>query len=204
MKKQNLLGKKFGRWIVIDEASKHKTKTMWNCVCECGNQNAVMTGALMQGKSRSCGCLVGELARIRSKTHGRSKESGYDSWRSMKQRCLNKNHGNYKYYGGSGITICKEWIDSFERFIKDMGERPSKKHQLDRIDSNDNYKPNNCHWVTSTENNRNLKKSKWWFINGTRYESSYHAAIELNTNSSTIQNWCKKGKNGCYSEKKYA
>ena len=88
----------------------------------------------------------------------------YRAYYQMKTRCYNKNHTNYKYYGGRGIKVCKRWLHSFENFLKDIGEPPSKEHSLDRIDSNGNYEPDNCKWSTQKEqikNRRSFRKSKY-------------------------------------------
>lgn len=73
----------------------------------------------------------------------------------MKQRCLNPNSQRWDDYGGRGITICKRWLDSFENFYTDMGERP-KQLSLDRINNDGNYEPSNCRWATAKQqmNNR--------------------------------------------------
>jgi len=76
----------------------------------------------------------------------------------MRKRCNSKNRKDYKYYGGRGIKVCKEW-DDFTIFVKDMGLRTSDKLTLDRIDPNGNYEPLNCRWVLMTEQNRNKSNS---------------------------------------------
>jgi hypothetical protein len=73
----------------------------------------------------------------------------------MKQRCLNKGLRIYQKYGGKGITVCERWLNSFEAFLGDMGERPAGT-TLDRYpDNNGNYEPGNCRWATSKQQNRN-------------------------------------------------
>ncbi len=82
----------------------------------------------------------------------------YRVWAGMKSRCLNENSQKYHLYGGRGIKICKEWLDSFYNFYNDMGPRPTDKHSIDRIDSDGNYEPNNCRWATAKEQASNRKK----------------------------------------------
>ena len=96
-----------------------------------------------------------------AKTHGHSghnkdRTRTYRSWDNMKQRCLNPNRSNYKYYGGRGITVCTSWY-RFESFFKDMGERPLG-CSLERLDVNGNYTLENCSWVTHQEQCNNRRK----------------------------------------------
>lgn len=81
----------------------------------------------------------------------------YYAWKGMRARCNNKNYHAYHRYGGRGIKVCDRW-DDFENFYSDMGNAPSKKHQLDRIDNDGDYEPCNCRWVTPKENSRNRGK----------------------------------------------
>ncbi len=74
--------------------------------------------------------------------------SEYSAWGNMIARCENKNHPVYKYYGGRGIKVCDSWKESFVNFLKDMGFKPKKNLELDRINNDGNYEPNNCRWTT--------------------------------------------------------
>lgn len=82
------------------------------------------------------------------------KTSEYKSWQAMKNRCNNPNFKNYDRYGGRGITYDPAWSD-FSVFLKDMGEKPTPKHQLERKDNDKNYNKENCIWATREEQVRN-------------------------------------------------
>ena len=84
----------------------------------------------------------------------------YYSWRNMKTRCYNKNNPNFKYCGARGITVCSEWIDSFESFFEDMGTKPFPRAEIDRRDNDGNYNKDNCRWVTSAQNCQNKSNNK--------------------------------------------
>jgi hypothetical protein len=93
--------------------------------------------------------LLAEQRRERKKAKG----SAWQSWRSMKERCLRRGHPAWQRYGGAGIAICERWM-AFENFLADMGERPTGT-TLDRINSSGNYEPGNCRWATLSEQAQN-------------------------------------------------
>lgn len=75
-------------------------------------------------------------------------------WFGMLRRCRNPKHHKYPRYGGRGITVCEHW-NTFQNFVQDMGERPSKSHSLDRINNDGNYEPGNVRWATPKEQRNN-------------------------------------------------
>jgi hypothetical protein len=105
----------------------------------------------------------------------------YKTFISMKYRCYDPNHRNYKNYGERGVNICERWLDKkkgFKNFIEDMGKRPNNM-QIDRIDSNGNYEKNNCRWVTASVNCANKLGYGKLKIKGVRKEpyGGYRAMI---------------------------
>ena len=158
----DLIGKRFDRLLVVGlgSATKSGQKT-WLCNCLCGKAKEIRHGDLINGKSSSCGCSHKEMLQNRSKTHGMSRKPIYNTWVSMKARCLNPSSTDFESYGGRGIKICNEWLD-FENFYADMGDRPEGL-SLDRINNMGNYEPNNCRWadnITQANNRRPRNSSK--------------------------------------------
>lgn len=97
--------------------------------------------------------------------HGMSKTRIYQIWKDMRNRTTKTTHRDYKYYGGRGITLYSEWLD-FKNFYRDMGEPPTPRHQIDRINNDLGYAPWNCRWVTPEEQIRNRRAGKELTING--------------------------------------
>ena len=88
-----------------------------------------------------------------------SEQPEYQIWAQMKQRCNNPNHGNYSNYGGRGIVVCEQWLNSYSNFIGDMGNRPTDNHSIERKDVNGPYSPDNCLWIPLKEQQLNKRDS---------------------------------------------
>ncbi len=91
--------------------------------------------------------------------HNMSRTSTYKSWQAMRQRCENPRYHYFETYGGRGIKVCERW-QSFENFLADMGEKPSRSHSIERTNNNGNYEPDNCCWATKKEQSRNTRTNR--------------------------------------------
>jgi len=154
IKVDSFIGTTVGNWKIIKTTinPKRPLQQSFLCQCKCGLFKIIDASKIKLRKNLSC-----HLCNVTK--HGYEGSPTYSSWKSMKQRCNNPNHTYYRYYGGRGISVCVRWNNSFEAFLEDMGERPSKK-QLDRINNNDGYYKENCRWVSPKENSNNRNKRK--------------------------------------------
>lgn len=131
--------------------------------CDCGNTTCQIRFDVLSGKVKSCGChriAIGvEHGKMRRR-HGDTGKPLHNLWHLIKIRCLDPGQENYKDYGGRGITVCQEWRDSYEAF-RDwaLANGYQTGLQIDRRDNNGNYEPDNCHFVTCKENNRNRRNT---------------------------------------------
>lgn len=167
--KKDITGKKFGRLTALSEVQASVNgKIKWVCVCECGKRKEIFKTNIISGKSKSCGCLQKEcvsMANKKRKVHGALNTGAYKSWKAMNQRCCNPNNESYDNYGGRGIRVCERWLNSFENFYADMGDRPKGK-SLDRIDNDRKYCPENCKWSSAKEQSNNRRNSIVLTLNG--------------------------------------
>jgi len=153
IKKSDLIGQKFGKLTVLKRAKTSLGKTAWECKCECGKKTKVPSGYLKATQAPSCGCLRKKYDGIPMKLR--------IVYTNMKQRCFNKNLPIYKYYGAKGITIDESWLKDNMLFLKWALKKGWKEGlEIDRRDNYGNYTPQNCRFITKTEN---LKNRSPWF-----------------------------------------
>ena len=164
---QDLTGKCYGRLCVTGYAGKTCGGcTSWACDCDCGTQVVVRAASLKKGTTQSCGCYARDRRIAAKYQHGFSGTSEYNTWVQMRLRCSNSRHKSYQHYGGRGISVCPRCRDSFQAFVEDMGQRPSPKHELERLNNNGNYAPENCCWATAGEQHRNTRRNHYITFNG--------------------------------------
>lgn len=188
-------GQRFSRLVVIEKTSlKTGSSYKWRCKCDCGKEALVISVRLKNGRSRSCGCLNHEETSRRRFKHGHAigmKSTEYIIWRSMIRRCYSEKDKCYRNYGGRGITVCKRWRESFEKFLSDMGHRPPGL-SIDRINNAEGYSPDNCRWATQLEQQRNKTSNfKITFMGSTRCATEWENIIGINC--STIKWRIRKG-----------
>lgn len=161
----NLIGEKYGRLTVVAFDRVQNRKAYWKCACDCGLSVIVPTNNLRSGNTSSCGCLRRERAQQRgldNTKHGESHSKRtrlYTIWCGMRQRCNNPNRDAYKWYGSKGVTVCEEWQD-YEVFKEWALSHGYEEHlSIDRIDANGAYCPENCRWLTNSDNTARANKN---------------------------------------------
>jgi hypothetical protein len=172
------IGHEFGRWTVVGETytGKHFKRHV-PCRCACGTERDVDLMSLLKGHTTSCRCKANELTTQRNFKHGLSHAPGAKTWYNMIHKCHDPNNPNYKNYGARGIKVCDRWRASLEDFLADMGPPPESGCDIDRIDNEGDYSPENCQWLDHKANTRKRRNTIWITING---------------KTACLKEWCEK------------
>lgn len=156
---EDLTGVRSGRLEVIQFSHKdERGRAYWKCRCDCGNESIVRSDVIKSGYFKSCGCYSKEniiKANQLKITHGKSKTRLYNIWRLIKQRCYNPKASGYKWYGKKGVKMDTIWKNNFELFYEwAQNNGYEETLTIDRLDADGDYTPNNCRWITQSENTR--------------------------------------------------
>lgn len=162
-------GQRFGRLVCLEPRGQDSRGCfLWAFKCDCGTIKVIRGNHVYHGKIVSCSCEAAARCSKNFKSHGLTETVEYHSWRSLKSRCYNPSNKKYPSYGGRGITVCHRWMDSFENFIADMGNKPTPRHTIDRINNDLGYSPENCRWATPKEQSLNTRRNVFFEFNGKR------------------------------------
>jgi len=163
--------------------NKHR-QAIWLCRCSCdGKEIEVVSGNLVQGLSQSCGCVMVEKRAAQQGEnawafkHGQSKGPSYNSWHAMVYRCEDSKSKDWSNYGGANppVLVCDRWLNSFEAFLEDIGERPEGTSLSRYLDTGD-YKPGNVEWALDADQKAEAKGKKAMFALRTYHQSQLVAA----------------------------
>lgn len=161
-------GQRFGRLTVIKElpfkvSDKGVINRYFLFRCDCGSEISVSFNSARTGNTQSCGCLQMERTSNATTKHGLYGTRVYREWFSVKERCYNKNYKDYVYYGGRGIVMYDEWINSpllFGNYCMTLEGWDNNSLSLDRINNDGNYEPGNLRFATKTTQARNQRLRK--------------------------------------------
>lgn len=190
---RDFTGMTIGSTTVLKYLGKRGRYHRWLCKCnQCGSEIERMHANVLTSKICDT-CRLKQLP-AHTRTHGQSKSPTYMSWRAMKRRCDNPKDSMYSYYGGRGVTYEPIW-GKYENFVVDMGERPSRGHTLDRLDTSKPYSKENCRWATRAEQTWNREATVMIEVDGYCKPATVWAK-EFGIPTTTVLRRYKKGVRG--------
>lgn len=178
---EDLINKKFNRLLVIRKVA--DKKTLLECLCDCGKTVYTYPKDLISGNVKSCGCYrLDRIKKLQSK-HNMAHTRLYGIWKGLRQRCDFSWGKSYDRYGGRGIKVCDEWDNDFTAFYdwaisNGYDENaPFGQCTIDRIDTNKDYCPENCRWVTLKEQANNRTNTLFYTYNNETHSLADWARI---------------------------
>lgn len=131
----------------------------WKFSYVCNHSSVGRIGKALSNSTGLCNsCAKTKIVTERNTKHNMTNTPTYNSWLAMRRRCNDVTNNRYESYGGKGISVCDRWVDSFENFVEDMGEKPEG-FSLERLDNNLGYSADNCVWasdITQANNKSNV------------------------------------------------
>ena len=204
---KDLTGMKFNRLTVIGlegivKNDSGKSRTMWKCRCDCGNEKVVSSDHLQSGHTKSCGCYKRQMIVMASRKTGMSATKLYLTYYNMIHRCYDPNNSEYKYYGSRGIGMCDEWrgehgFQSFMKWSFENGYKPNCGLSIDRINNDKGYSPENCRWVDNYVQQNNKRNNRFICVNGEVDTVANHAR-KHNIDYWNLMHYSKGGANYKY------
>lgn len=187
---EDKIGKRYGKLTVVSRLSHKPGKPVyWKCKCDCGNERIVDSYALNCGKAIQCK----ECSKPFS--YRQRYPRIYRIWQAMKSRCFYVGNKRYSDYGGRNITVCEEWKNSIEAFVKwSLSNGYQDNLTIDRINVDGNYEPSNCRWVTLKKQANNTRKNVIIERNGESHslsEWSEITGIDRSTLDYRFRHWEK-------------
>lgn len=188
-KYSNFVNKTFHHFTILGVFRDTKTFsfpiTRCKCLCSCKKVFITTLNRVKRNEVKSCGHLrkTGKPALKHGHTMNGAVSPEYTSWCGIQARCYHRSHNRYHLYGGRGIKCL--W-KSFEEFYKDMGNKPTPLHSIERKNNNKHYCKNNCRWATNKEQANNRSTNKFYTFNGKRLTISQWAD-ELKLSPTTMR-----------------
>lgn len=146
----------------------HRPERAVKCVCDCGNYVRLRIGHYLRGSFLSCGCKRLENLIKRNTKYTQNHTKIYGVYKAMISRCFDPKNKQYFNYGGRGVTVCKEWVDSYESFLNWAIDRWQKGYDLDKdyLGNGMLYSPETCCFIPRSKNRGLTRRTNRIHYNG--------------------------------------